>query len=416
MKMRAIRYNMQANVVLICLLICLAGCAEDDSDGRDTPYTPIPLSEETRSCVRLSNDLGVKAFAISASNTSANCAVSPFSLNAMFSMMANGDRGIGRDEILNLFGLPVGAEGLEILNDYNKMMIKMLPIVDSRVNVYVANSFWYNDRFKPTDMFTASLENYFDADIIPHDPSGMEGMKSVNEWMRLNTAGMIPEFAKVPFSSPYSLISALAFNGKWAIPFDMGRTITQIFSNSDGTEEAVPFMHSEEKHRYNEIDGLTAVAVEYGNGNYSMIVIMPSLESSFDEWVSTLDYSIISEIVDTMVIRKVWLAMPRFAYDYRIVFGDGIFRAIGLDKVLTRGFDSIFESDVVGFDKFLHAVSIVVNEEGTQVAAATATDLSGSFIPEEVIMNINRPFVYLIQENSTGSILLIGDVKQLEKE
>lgn len=82
--------------------------------------------------------------------------------------------------------------------------------------------------------------------------------------------------------------------------------------------------------------------------------------------------------------------------------------ALGLSSVFASqpGFNRMC-SDVVFVSDFRQKVRVIVDEEGSEAAAAT----SDTVVPISVVdaqMHVNRPFVYVISEQSTGAILFIG--------
>jgi serpin B len=73
---------------------------------------------------------------------------------------------------------------------------------------------------------------------------------------------------------------------------------------------------------------------------------------------------------------------------------------------LSRMIDGVSRGIAIGDVK--HKTFIEVNEEGTEAAAVTSVDIVVTSMPPSVY--VNKPFLFMIREKSTGTVLFIGKI------
>jgi len=217
--------------------------------------------------------------------------------------------------------------------------------------------------------------------------------------------GTIDEFTRLV------LTNAIYFNAAWESPFNEKLTREGIFHLLDGSRETVSMMKQIEYIGYNEGNNYQAVELPYSGGELSMIVILPE-EGDFSNFEKALDQKVLSGIQGNMEYREVALSMPGFEFE----------SSIGLNQILSAmGMPAAF-SDEANFSgmngnrdlyiaEVLHKAFISVDESGTEAAAATAVIMALTGIPDEPIeVTVNRPYIFLIRDIESGTILFIGRV------
>ena len=271
---------------IIAALLLLTGCNSDNPDReRETPYTQISMSDATRAVVAPSNDFALDLFRLAAAVNRGNIVISPISISNVLSMVANADSGESRDEILFAVGLPAGQQGLDILNEYNRLMLSTLPTLDGKTICNIANSVW--TEFPLNRIFAENMVQYLGAELFRQSPRGENGRQAINKWVSTETSGIIPEFLKNPIDASWALVNASYFKGIWANPFDREETTGMTFHNLDLSETRTPFMYVNADFSYNSFDDFEIVSLPYGNGNFCMEVILPA-EGKFADVMGTL--------------------------------------------------------------------------------------------------------------------------------
>ena len=162
--------------------------------------------------------------------------------------------------------------------------------------------------------------------------------------------------------------------------------------------------------RYTEGDSYQAVELQYDGRELSMVIILPE-DGGFSKFESTMDNQVLKQIIGQLRTYSVTLTMPKFKYESSFGLKDALsslwMQTAFSDTADFSGMDGqrdLFIQDV------LHKAFVSVDEAGTEAAAATAVLVGTTSMPESATMMINRPFIYLIRDNATGSIIFLGRV------
>lgn len=261
----------------------LASCV-DDLERADTHLNPIYLTEETRGVADQGNDFGFKfTKTYMESCPSDNFAISPLSLVCGLTMLANAADDQTTDEILSAMGFQQGDSSLELLNTFCNSILTQFPTVDRTTDCLLANAIFYDPSITIKDDFRAAMENQLDVHLSGESPRGEKGKSMINKWVSSATRKMIPEFLSNPIDNPFVMINALYFKGIWKNPFSKGATRSAAFHNIDGITSETPFMNQVEHFYYNSRDKFQIVKLPYGNGNFSMTLILPDPDVSLPE-------------------------------------------------------------------------------------------------------------------------------------
>lgn len=401
-------------IAIMTAAIALTACSNDEpsksDENRTTPYRQLQLNERTRGAVDANNNFAFDLFR-QVSEKQGNFIVSPYGFFSALSMLANGDNGDTRDAILKGLGYTDGTEGLSALNEYCGMMNRELPELDGRVNLSLANSIWTAAELN--ENFSNELSDTFNAEWIAQNPAGESGMQAINNWVSGNTKGMIAQFLKQPQHTSLSVINAIYFNGKWTNKFSKSETKSGLFKNIDGTEAKADFMNQTADFLGYFYDNIEAVELTYGSGNYSMLLIKPTEGKTFDEMRNSID----QDYLDNMMASPVYLtynlqvSVPKFKI-YTDLDLAGTIGKMGFEDIFTREFNSILKNNShLNVSSLLQAVTIDVNEEGTEAASATQAGMTTApaIFPHAPVV-FNSPFIYMIRERSTNTVFFIGQV------
>lgn len=401
-------------IAIMTAAFTLTACSNDEPSKSDenstTPYRQLQLNARTRGAVESNNDFAFDLFR-HVPEKHGNFIVSPYGFFSALSMLANGDDGDTRDALLNGLGYADGTEGLAALNEYCGMMNRELPELDGRVNLSLANSVW--TLYELNENFYQELSDVFKAEWVAQDPAGESGMQSINNWVSENTKGMIAQFLKEPQSTILSVINAIYFNGKWTNRFSKSETKSGLFRNIDGTEGEADFMNQTADFLCYFHDNIEAVELTYGSGNYSMLLIKPAEGKSFDEIKNTIDQSFMDNMLSSpaYLTYNLQVSVPKFRV-YTDLNLESVIGKMGFKNIFNCEFNSILKKNPhLNVASLLQAVTIDVNEGGTEAASATQAGMTTSpgVFPHAPVV-FNSPFLYMIRERSTNTVLFIGQV------
>jgi serpin B len=162
-----------------------------------------------------------------------------------------------------------------------------------------------------------------------------------------------------------------------------------------------------------EAGNATLVELPYGQGNYSMVVMLPDEGVTLPEAAALLTTENWETWMDYLKnnIAEVDLSIPRFKYEYKRTLNDDL-KSLGMgiafDPVNADFSKMCYHPLVISF--VMHQTFIETNEEGTEAAAATGVGMADTAMPQTIVININRPFLYFIRETTTGTIVFMGQV------
>lgn len=336
--------------------------------------------------------------------------VSPMSVSYLMGMLANGADGQTRQEIMKAIGCE--KVSLRDLNEFYQMLIARANHFDKATTINIADYIALNCHYQLKDGFASTMQNYYKAGVESLDFSKASTLKRINRWCSDHTDGMIPKIIEQVDADAVSYImNAIYFNGTWTDKFDTRQTKLENFQSYTRDIKKTQMMHRNGKYQYMDNADFAAVNLPYGNGSYSMTVILPNRGKSIDEVMAGLDAKKVSELGRSMDECVVDLKLPRFAISQETSLND-IISKLGAPTMFTSGADfSNFASGNLSISKMLQKAKIEVSEEGTKASAVTMAMVELMALrpePRKVEFHANRPFVYMITERSTGAILFMG--------
>ena len=212
------------------------------------------------------------------------------------------------------------------------------------------------------------------------------------------------------------LINALYFKGLWTIKFKEENTRMDTFYLVDGSEKTVPIMHLEKEIGYFENNLFQACELDYGRGNFSMVVLLPKSDKSLDELTDQLTPENWNSWTASIGKTKVNLGLPKFSFDYEKQLND-ILSLMGMGIALSprADFTGISSDGNLYINYVKHKTFVEVNEEGTEAAAATVVAVRLTAYPGDTkYMQVNQPFLFAIREKTTNTIVFLGKVAEPE--
>jgi serpin B len=262
-----------------------------------------------------------------------------------------------------------------------------------------------------------AVKTWYQAEAFDIDVSNPGAVKEVNDWIAGKTHDKITDMLdNLDPDLAMLLINAIYFNGKWRYQFDKADTREKQFYVTPTGPVTVPMMQQETNYQAVKTDNFTLVDIPYGQGNYSMLVVLPDENIATSEVVKGITQSEWNRWIALLAdnnTHKVDLSMPRFKYGYkRLINDDLIEMGMGIAFSGFADFSNI-SNQGLQISRVIHQSFIETNEEGTEAAAATIVEIRFTSVgpePEPWIVNINRPFLYFIHEISTGTILFMGRV------
>jgi serpin B len=387
-------------------------CSKTDEELPTKPV-PIDLTQDQVALIESGNSFAFDIFSQVLKNAGGNenVMISPMSISFALSMTLNGADGTTRSvmlEALRLNGITVDA-----INNSYKNLTKALLSVDKRVLISVANSVWTENDFAVKQAFIDILTNYYDAESKSFDINDSSAPDKINAWIEDNTNGLIKEMIdKLEDNTVMLLINAIYFKGKWKSEFNESKTSEMPFYKTGSNQVDVPMMKQETEFSVYQGDGFILAEFPYGQGNFVMDVILPDEQSCLCSTMALLSDANFTGWISQMSKRKTDVSFPRFKYGFKKKLKD-VLSDMGMGIAFTEGadFSNISDQYDLLINDVTHQSFIETNEEGTEAAAATVVDIGvTSMPPASLVFKMDHPFIYIIRETTTNSIIFMGRV------
>lgn len=410
------------NKYLICITSFVISAAMSIScEKSDTPAEKGPkeinLLEKSTGIIEADKTFGFELFReVYKLSDEDNLMISPLSVSYALGMTYNGAAGTTLDAFRDVLHFE-DLTDQEVNVTYKDLMAQLVTL-DDKVKFSVANSIWYKLGFQVLSEFIETNSQYFDAAVEEIDFSDPQTVDIINQWIEDNTNGKIKDMLDfIPGDAVMYLINAIYFNAKWKYEFDKNETYEDDFFLDDGSDKPVDFMVVNGGFNYTSNDDFRAVELPYGDSAFSMVLISPLGGKTVADVVNKLDAEQWDSWFDNPVMKNVQVELPKFKYGFKSLLNNPLSN-LGLGIAFSTGadFTRIRPSGGIFISRVIHQTFIDVQEEGTEAAAATIVEMVEAAGPGggTIFMKLNKPFLYLIKENSTGAVLFIGKVGKPE--
>ena len=412
------------NSILTCLLLIISSLLTINSCDKKSLEDEVKLSEPMKielqaaeaSILKSNQAFAFDFFTKVLNEEDQNFMVSPFSLSMALAMTSNGSANDTKLAIQNTLGFE-GWTNDEI-NGYFKKLKDAFEKTDSSTKLSIANSIWTNQNVKILPNFIALNQTYYNATVESVDFGNSATVGRINKWAADNTNGLIKSVIEETSSSDLMyLLNALYFKGIWASEFNVKHTSKMDFTTENGNKAKVDMMQQKSNFNFAHNNIMQLVELPYGNKAFSMMVLLPKEDKTLMDVATALqqeDYW--SNLKRKLSNKEVQLFIPKFKTEYSKKLND---------VLIDMGMGIAFNSDKADFsrmsdkDAFISIVTqdtyIATDEVGTEAAAVTSVGVTVTSMPvkENIVFKANRPFIYLIQEKSSGAILFMGAVRGL---
>lgn len=345
-----------------------------------------------------------------------NIFISPYSIHTALVMAYRGAGEESAKEMAEVLGLT--DMELETLMKNSLGLKQYLEHFSKENEVAIANALFLRDDIPFLSSYKTDAERYFEGKIDPLPDTGV----IVNDWVFENTREKIDKIIDPGPINPdviAYLVNAIYFQGVWAEEFDENNTEKRPFYGTGGEVE-VDMMENESDYLLAVSENMKSVTIEYKDGDYLFHAFMPTDDRALSEFYVDFDKETFDLMKPTSK-EEIVLRLPKFKLEDEFKLVD-VLKDMGMELVFEESladFSEMVDLDAIGLNVFisdiLHASFIEVDEKGTEAAAATAVEmtLESVSLPPAVV-EFNRPFLFLIEEPETGTILFMGHLANLE--
>lgn len=399
----------------IASLILSLSCRDTGTSSSDDRIPMRPLTSLEKALVTADNTFGFNLLAsVNNGEPGKDVFISPVSVSVALGMTLNGAHAATRDSMARVLGF-AGLLQSDINAGY-RSLIDLLRGIDPKVKFQIANSIWYRPDLQVEQTFKDVNKQYFDALISSIDFSLTTAPGTINAWVEQNTAGKIKEIVPnpIPRDMVMYLINAIYFKGTWTYRFDPTQTKDDVFALVNGSLAPCRMMSMKATVPYFTDGQLQAVDLPYGDAGYSMTILLPAAGVNIDKFVGNLTQQEWNRVATGLAKREGDLFIPKFRLEYEKKLND-VLKGMGMSIAFSPSaadFTGIDRQGGLFISEARHKTYVEVDEEGTEAAGVTSIGIGRTSIGDTFVMKVNRPFVFVIRENNSGTILFIGKIVQ----
>ena len=437
------KYLIPLAALTVVIAILLTACG-DNATPTSRPAitkppgaaTAAPTESAQHAGQRTPLTAGNSAFALDlyhrlAAEAQGNLVYSPHSISMALAMAYAGARSETQAQMADVLHFTLPQEQLHSAFGalHQRLTTPVEEVDEDAFKLNIANSVWGQENHPFRKEYLDILRNSYGEEVRQTDFASKpyEARVSINEWVAQETGDRIKDLIPMEAISIYTrlvLANAIYLDAKWLNNFHEMDTSGMPFHPTPKTTVNVPTMRQQEDMGYMQGNGFQAVQLAYEGESASMIILVPD-EGRYSEVERNLTTAIIYELTERMEQTEVELLLPKFDMEYDVSLPDAL-AAMGMADAF-----SDTEADFSGMDgnscgqagdlclyvnAVVHKAFIKVDEEGTEAAAATAVVVQQRSLPPEpdVRLHVDRPFIFLVREASTGAILFVGRVTNPE--
>ena len=402
------------SLVMICsLLACSLNSFSKD---------PITSRDLARSNAAFAVDLYAKL-----ASQDGNLFFSPYSISIALGMTYMGAEGQTALQMAGAMHFPENksafAEAFHSLQE-NVNRIQQY----ENVELNAANSLWIQDDYRIVPDYMGVVRSAFLAEVFNVNfKTDFEGTRQkINLWVEQQTKDKIKQLLAPGVLNAMTrmvLVNAIYFNGTWQYPFDEQQTAEAEFWTTPEDPIHAQFMTQKNDFRYMEDEKIQLLEMPYRGRSLSMVVLLPKDVVGLEDVEKMLTYDYLNTCMEKLSLREVIVHLPKFKTESQFGLSSTL-KQLGMSDAFEPGkadFSGITGTLDLFISAVIHKAVVDVNEKGTEAAAATAVVMECTAMPMEPyqppeIFRADHPFIFLIKENQTWSILFMGRIEEVTSD
>jgi len=380
-----------------------------------------PKLTDINNVVDANNQFALDYYSKLKDKDSGNIFFSPFSISGAMAMAYEGARGQTAEEMRSVFYFPEDndlrrKEYSAIFDEINKG--------DKKYKLSIANALWAQKDYQFLSDYLKTVEKYYGGKAnnldFQKDPEGSR--VTINNWVENQTNNKIKDLipsGAIDELTRLVLTNAIYFKGEWVRQFNEEDTQEENFIINENNIVKVQMMQridEDAKFNYAENDQLQILEMPYSGEELSMLILLPKNDdlSTLENLLSTKK---LSEWKKDLENQRVKIFIPKFKLETKYFMTEDL-KTMGMPTAFIPAgadFSGMDGTKNLYIGQVIHQAFVEVNEEGTEAAAATAVIMQLGAAPDQKtpeipVFRADHPFIFLIQEKSSGNILFMGRV------
>ena len=373
-------------------------------------------ADQLAQLVSSDTDFASRLYLQVAGSQDGNLFLSPYSISTALSMVYAGAGGDTAAQIKATLAIPGDGSTWHASRNRLDLGLAALATGSTTLTLSTANALFAQRDFRLKQPFLETMAADYGAGVQTVDFAGAteQARQALNGWVSQRTNSRIPQLlgpGAVNVMTRLVLVNAIYLKAKWIVEFDPNRTAEAWpFHLLEGGTAQVPLMHKDDSLDYAAGNGWQAVRIPYFGA--SMLVVVPD-EGRFATVEASLDGQFVQGVEDILRPTEVKLGLPRWDTDSKFDLVQSL-QELGIDDLFDAHAADLsgIASEGLSASGVVHEANVTVGEKGTEAAAATAVVLQaiGAPIggPTPIVLNVDHPFLYFIQDDLAHEILFMG--------
>jgi serpin B len=348
-----------------------------------------------------------------------NIFMSPYSISSALAMTYAGAKGKTAQQMaqtLHLAPKTVHQDFQNLSKHFNKTNRKGLQIS-------IANALWSEKSVRFLKAYLGLTQNFYQAKSTNLDFKRQpeKSRLIINQWVEDKTQDKIKNLLPkgiIDSQTRLVLTNAIYFKGQWQYKFKKSQTRKMDFIAENKTLKGIKFMRMQRRFKYAETKDLQIVELPYKDNKMSMVVLLPKDTKGINKLSASLTAKRYQDLMDRLYYTNVNLSLPKFKLTLDVKLKN-VLKQMGMRQAFGNGadFSGMTGDKSLQISEVVHKAFVEVSEKGTEAAAATAVIIraksSSAHRPRPPkIFKADHPFMFVIKDNTTGSILFMGKLAQ----
>lgn len=374
----------------------------------------IANSQQTTYTATEANSFALRMYKQFAQADNENVFFSPISISMALAMTYAGAEDETKKQISEVFNFPYDDKNFH--KQMGALQQELLGKQSDGVDIALANQLWAEKSYRFKCRYLRTTKKSYKAPVkrLNFKEKPNDSRIEINQWVEELTRDRIKDLlpdGSISSLTKMVLTNAIYFKGQWAQKFEVENTQEDVFTTIEGKQVKAPMMNAKDKFNVYQGDGLSLLELPYQGNDFSMLVILPNEDRSIGEIEKGLSVDHLNEYISKLAEKEVRLMLPKFKFDAEYQLKP-VLSNMGMPIAFsnTANFSRMSRSNDLKVDEIFHKAFVEVSEEGTEAAAATAVVIVLKSISLTVDFFANRPFIFIIRENTDGNILFMGRV------
>jgi len=388
------------------LMAALIGRPADSRGGNDTPALVA----------------GNTAFALDLyarlKNAEGNLFFSPYSISTCLAMTYAGARGSTATQMART--LHFGASPDQLAASFGALQRQLSDVEKKKgLELNVANGLWAQKDHPFLPAFLDEATKAYQANLQQTDfhTAAEPAREAINDWVSNQTKGKIADLLQpgvVNEATRLVLVNAIYFKGQWTRQFNKNNTAPAPFSVTAQRKVQAHLMNLTAECKYAEVEGLQLLELPYLGDDLSMVVLLPRATDGLTSLEGLLNEQTLGSWLAHARNQKVNVFLPKFKLTAQFSLAQTL-AGMGMSAAFSPSadFSGMDGARDLCISAVVHKAFVDVNEEGTEAAAATGTMMRSMAVMRPLpipVFRADRPFLFLIRDTHSGSILFLGRV------